>query len=49
MKTTVFLFLNATKTYQLKAKNSEIKQYPLSLGNISKDFTVNNMKKNRAR
>ena len=45
MKTTVFLFLNATKTYQLKAKNSEIKQYPLSLGNISKDFTVNNMKK----
>ena len=28
-------------------KNSEIKDYTLCLGNISKDFTINNMKKNR--
>ena len=40
-----FLFVNATKVYQFKAKNSEIKDYALFLGNISKDFTINNMKK----
>ena len=40
-----FLFVNATKVYQFKAKNSEIKDYTLCLGNISKDFTINNMKK----
>ena len=42
-----FLFFNATKVYQFKAKNSEIKDYALCLGNVSKDFTINNMKKNR--
>ena len=26
-------------------KNSEIKDYTLRFGNISKDFTINNMKK----
>ena len=31
--------------YQFKAENSEIKDYVLCLGNISKDFTINNMKK----
>ena len=40
-----FLFVNATKIYQFKAKKSEIKQYPLCLGNISKDFTFDNIKK----
>ena len=40
-----FLFANATKVYQFKAKNSDIKDYALCLGNISKDFTINNMKK----
>ena len=40
-----FLFVNATKIYQFKAKDSEIKDYALCLGNISKDFTINNMKK----
>ena len=40
-----FLFVNATKVYQFKAKNSEIKDYALCLGNISIDFTINNMKK----
>ena len=40
-----FLFLNATKIYQFKAKDSEIEKYPLCLGNISRDFSANNMKK----
>ena len=39
-----FLFANATKIYQFKEKDSEIKDYTPCLGNISKDFT-NNMKK----
>ena len=38
-----FLFVNATEVYQFKAKSSEIKDYALYLGNISKDFTINNM------
>ena len=41
----IFLFVKATKVYQFKAKNSEIKDYALCLGNVSKDFTINNMKK----
>ena len=40
-----FLFVNTTKIYQFKAKDSEIKDYALCLGNISKSFTVNNIKK----
>ena len=40
-----FLFVNATKVYQFKARNSEIKDYVQCLGNISKDFKINNMKK----
>ena len=40
-----FLFVNATKIYEFKAKVSEIKDYILRLGNISKDFAINNMKK----
>ena len=39
-----FLFANATKIHQFKAKDSETKRYPLCLGNISKDFSVDNMK-----
>ena len=39
-----FLFVNTTKIYQFKAKDSEIKPYPLCLGNISKDFKIDNMK-----
>ena len=35
------LFVNATKVYQFKATTSEIKDYALSLGKISKDFTIN--------
>ena len=40
-----FLFVNATKIYQFKAHDCEIKKYPLGLGNVSKDFTSINMKK----
>ena len=39
-----FLFVNATKMYSLKAKHSKIKRYLLCLGNISGDFSANNMK-----
>ena len=42
-----FLIVNTTKKYQFKARDSEIKDYTLCLGNISKDFTINNMGKNR--
>ena len=41
------LFVNSTKIYKFKAKDSEIVATPLCLGNISKDFSVDNMKKKR--
>ena len=40
------LFVLTPQKY-INSKHSEIKPYPLSLGNISNDFTANNMKKNR--
>ena len=40
-----FLFVNATKIHQFKAKDFEIKKCPLCLENISVDFSANNMKK----
>ena len=40
-----YLFVNSTKIIKFKAKDSEIVAYPLCLGNISKDFSVDNMKK----
>ena len=40
-----FLFVNGTKIHQFKAKDSDMKRYPLCIGNISKDFSVDNMKK----
>ena len=39
------MYANGVKIYQFKAKYFERKPYPLSLGNISEDFTVSNMKK----
>ena len=33
------------KMYQFKAKGSEIKLYPLFLGNISRYFTLDSMNK----
>ena len=45
MGVTVSVFLNASKIYQFKAKDSEIKPYPSCLGNISKYSTIDNMEK----
>ena len=40
-----YLFVNGREIYRLKAKDSEISATPSCLGNISKDWTVDNMKK----
>ena len=40
-----YLFANSTEIYKLKTKGSEIVASPLYLGNISKDWSVDNMKK----
>ena len=40
-----YLFVNGTEIYKFKAKDSEIVASPLCLGNILKDWTVDNMKK----
>ena len=37
--------MNVTEIIKFKAKDSEIVATPLCLGNISKDFLVDNMKK----
>ena len=39
-----YLFVNGTEVYTFKAKDSENVPYPLSLGNISKGFSVDHMK-----
>ena len=40
-----YLFVNGKEICKFKAKDSEIAPYPLCLENISKDFSVDNMKK----
>ena len=40
-----YLFVNGTEIIKFKAKDSEIATTPLCLGNISKDWSVDNMKK----
>ena len=40
-----YIFVNRTERIKFKAKDSEISAYPLCLGNISKDWSVDNMKK----
>ena len=40
-----YLFDSGTETYKFKAKDSEIVATPLCLGNISKDWSVDNLKK----
>ena len=40
-----YLFVNGTEIIKFKAKDSETVANPLCLGNISKDFSVDNMKK----
>ena len=40
-----YLFVNGTEIIKFKAKDSNIVASPLYLGNISKDWSVDNMKK----
>ena len=40
-----YLFVNGTEIYKFKAKDSEIVASPLFLGNISKEWSADNMKK----
>ena len=40
-----YLFVNGTEIYKFKAKDSETVATPLCLGNISKDWSLYNMKK----
>ena len=42
--TNSYLFVNGIEIYKFKAKDSEILASPLCLGNISKDWSVDNMK-----
>ena len=42
-----YFFVNGAEIYKCKAKDSEIVLTPLCLGNISKDWSVNNMKQTR--
>ena len=43
--TNSYSFVNGTEIYKFKAKDSEIVTSPLCLGNISKDWSIDNMKK----
>ena len=40
-----YLFVNGTEIYKFKAKDSENVATPLCLGNISKDWAADNVKK----
>ena len=40
-----YFFVNGTEIYKFKAKDSEIVPSPLCLGNISKDWSTDNMKR----
>ena len=40
-----YLFVNGTEIYKFKVKDSENVASPLCLGNISKDWTIDNLKK----
>ena len=40
-----YLFVNGTEIHKFKAKDSEIVASPLCLGNILKDFSIDNVKK----
>ena len=45
-RTESYLFVNATKIHQFKAEDSEIEPYKLCLlANVSKNFTIHNIKK----
>ena len=40
-----YLFVNGTDIHKFKAKDSEIVASPLCLGNFSKDWLIDNLKK----
>ena len=40
-----YLFVNGTEIHKFKTKDSEIVVVPICLGNISRDFSIDNMKK----
>ena len=40
-----YLFVNDTEIHKFKTKDSEILATPLCLGNVSRDFSIDNMKK----
>ena len=40
-----YRFGNGVEIFKFKAKDLEINVVPLCLGNVSKDFSANNMKK----
>ena len=42
---TSYLFVNCKEFHKFKVKDSEIVATPLCLGNISEEWTVDNMKK----
>ena len=44
-KVNSYIFINGVEIYKFKAKNFEINAAPLCLGNVSKDFSVGNMRK----
>ena len=41
----IYLFINGTEIHKFKAKDFQIVATPSCLGNISKDFSVDNKKK----
>ena len=40
-----YIFVSGAAIYKFKAKDSEINTAPLRLGNVSKDFSVDTMKR----
>ena len=42
-----YLFVNGNEIHKFKAKDSDIVATPLCLGNISKEWSVHNMKRTR--
>ena len=45
MEEIVIFFVNGTEVVKFKAKDSEIVAIPLCLGNISEDWSTDNMKR----
>ena len=41
-----YIFVNSVEIYKFKAKDSELNAFPLFLGNVSKERSVDDIKKN---